>query len=311
MKEPRYIDSHAHFFPKKYLKALDDLGIYFGQSLDSRFTSTAPRLKDMDEAGVWKQAVSIAVPGVNMSTPENAVLLAKTVNNELSDLTADSNRFVGLASLPMLNPMEAVEELDRAVNDLGLRGVELFTSVGGKPLDSEEFWVVYEKAAALDVPVFIHPIAPNHRAIYDDYGLLSVLGFPFETTHVATRLALSGVLEAIPELKLVLSHLGGTLPYLVGRIDEAYRMFEKTRSNITKPPSEYLKKMYLDGASLYEPAWGCALRLWSPEKLLMGSDYPYEWVSPYSMCVEIVESLDIGGSEKDLILWGNAEKLLG
>lgn len=310
MTEPKHIDCHAHFFPKDYLKALDDLGLHFGQTLDDPFSHAYPRIKDMEEAGIWKQAVSIAVPGVNMSTPENAVKLARIVNNELSNLMDENDRFIGLASLPMLDPSGAVEELDHAVNDLGLKGVEMFTGIGDKPLDSEEFWVVYERAARLGVPIFIHPIAPAHRAIYDEYSLLAVLGFPFETTHAATRLALSGLMEKIPDLKLVLSHLGGALPSLVGRIDDAHRMYEKTRQNISKLPSIYLKKMYLDGASFYEPAWSSALEFWGPEKVLMGSDYPYGWASPYSRCVEIVESLEVSDSDKDMILSGNAEKLL-
>ncbi|MFH1179686.1 MAG: amidohydrolase family protein [Candidatus Bathyarchaeota archaeon] len=311
MRDQRIIDSHAHFFPKKYLQKLDEFGINFGQTLDNRFTSTLPRLEDMDKAGVWKQVVSIAVPGVNMSSPENAVKLAEIVNNELSSLIAENDRFIGLASLPMLSPMDAVDELKRAVNDLGLKGIELFTDIGGRPLDSEEFWVVYEAAARLDTPIFIHPIAPKHRAIYDDYGLLAVLGFPFETTHAATRIALSGLLEKIPDLKLVLSHLGGTLPYLVGRIDDAYRMFGKSQTKIQKPPSEYLKKMYLDGASFYNPAWTCALGFWGPEKILMGSDYPYGWVGEYHRCVDVVDSLNLGEFDRDCILGGNAEKLFG
>ena len=304
------IDSHAHYFPKKYIKTLEELHIPFGQTLDDRFTTIQPRLIDMDKAGIKKQAVSIAVPGVNMSTPENAVKLARIVNEELGALTSKYDLFIGLASLPMLSPMEAVDELKRAVNDLGLRGVELFTDIGGKSLDSEEFWVVYEAASKLDVPVFIHPIAPLHRAVYDDYNLISVLGFPFETTHAATRLALSGLLEKVPDLKLVLSHLGGALPYLVGRIDDAYRMFGKSQTKNKSPPSEYLKKMYLDGASFYKPAWDCVLGLWNPEKILMGSDYPYGWVGDYSTCVDVVKSLNLNDYDQGLILGGNAEKLL-
>ena len=307
----QYIDSHAHFFPKKYLKTLDDVGIHFDQTLDSRFTSVSPRIKDMDAAGVSKQAVSIAVPGVNMSTPENAVHLAKIVNDELSSLVAKNDRFIGLASLPMVDPEAAVEELDRAVNELGLRGVELFTNVGGKTLDYKGFWTVYERLTELDVPAFIHPIAPDHRSVYDDYSLLAVLGFPFETTHAATRIVLSGLLDKMPDLKLVLSHMGGTLPYLVGRIDDAYRMYVKHQTPIKRHPSEYFKKMYLDGASFYAPAWGNALEFWGADKLLMGSDYPYGWVGEYRNCVDVVESLGIGEKEKNLILRRNAEKLLG
>ena len=201
------------------------------------------------------------------------------------------------------------QELRRAVEDLGLKGVALFTNVSGKQIDIPEFWPVYLMASRLGVPVFVHPITPLHREVYDDYSLLSVLGFPFETTIAATRLTLSGLLEELPDLKLVLSHLGGTLPYLVGRIDDGHRIFKSSQNKIKHPPSKYLKKMYLDAASFYEPALGCALDFWGADKLVLGSDYPYGWVGELKRCVESVENLGLETDELDKILNRNAEEL--
>ena len=303
------IDCHTHLFPRKYVKELDKLNIPFGRTLSERFTSTPLRISDMDEAGIDMQVISIAVPGVNMSTPENAIHLSKLVNDETAKLTEHDSRFIGLASLPMLSPMEAVDELRRAVEDLGLRGAALFTTVKGKPIDLPEFWPVYRMASKLKVPVFVHPIAPLHREVYDDYSLLSVLGFPFETTIAATRLTLSGLLEDLPDLKIVLSHLGGTLPYLVGRIDDGHRLFSSSQNKIRQSPSLYLKKMYLDGASFYKPALTCALDFWGADKLILGSDYPYGWMRELRRCVESVEDLGLEADELDKIFHRNAEKL--
>ena len=239
------IDCHTHLFPGNYLMELERMNIPLGQAIDDRFTSLERRLRDMDEASIHRQVISLAMPGVDTATPEKAVQLSRVVNDELASISAEDDRFIGLASLPMLSPLDAAEELERAVKDLGLRGAGIFTNVQGKPIDLKEFWPVYEKASGLGVPLFIHPIAPVNAHIYQDYHLLAVLGFPFETTHAATRFALSGLLKEYPGLIFVLSHMGGTLPYLVGRIDDGNRIYRAYQTEISRPPSEYLKMMYL------------------------------------------------------------------
>jgi len=304
------IDCHTHLFPRKYLSELRMMNIHLGQAIDDRFLSLEKRRADMDRAGIDRQVISVTVPGVDVSTPETAVRLSKIVNDELAALTAGDERFIALASLPMLSPEDAVEELERAIDVLGLRGAGLFTTVAGKPIDLIEFWPVYEVASKMRVPLFIHPSAPPHEEVYQEYRLLAVLGFPFETTHAATRLVLSGLLEEHPDLTFVLSHLGGTLPYLVGRIDDGNRIYREHQDKIREAPSEYLRKMYLDTASFYEPALNCAHAFWGAEKMLLGSDYPYGWVGDLGRCAESVERLEIGEEEKTKILHRNAERVL-
>jgi predicted TIM-barrel fold metal-dependent hydrolase len=250
------------------------------------------------------------MPGVDMATPEKAVKLSRIVNDELSMISAEDDWFIGLASIPMLSPVDAADELERAVKDLGLRGAGIFTNVKGKPIDLKEFWPIYERASNLDVPLLIHPTAPVNTEMYRDYHLLAVLGFPFETTYAGTRLALSGLLEEYPDLMFVLSHMGGTLPYLVGRIDDGHRIYREYQTEISKPPSEYLKKMYLDAASFFEPALRCALDFWGAEKLLVGSDYPYGWVGDLRRCTESIEDMMLDAGDNKKILHENAERIL-
>ncbi len=173
------IDCHTHLFPGNYLKELKRMNIPLGQTIDDRFTTLEKRLSNMDEAGIHRQVISLAMPGVDMATPEKAVQLSRVVNDELASISAADDRFIGLASLPMLSPLDAADELERAVEDLGLRGAGIFTNVQGKPIDLKEFWPVYERASGLGVPLFIHPIAPVNAEIYQDYHLLTILGFPF------------------------------------------------------------------------------------------------------------------------------------
>ncbi len=304
------IDSHTHLFPGNYLKELKRMNIPLGQTIDDRFTSLEKRLSDMDEAGIDRQAISLTMPGVDMATPEKAVRLSRVVNDELASISAEDGRFIGLASLPMLSPLDAAEELERAVKDLGLRGAGIFTNVKGKPIDLKEFWPVYERAAKLGVPLFIHPISPVNAEIYRDFHLLAVLGFPFETTYAATRLALSGLLEEYPDIIFVLSHMGGALPYLVGRIDDGNRIYHAYQTEISRPPSEYLKKMYLDAASFFEPALNCALGFWGAEKILVGSDYPYGWVGDLRRCTDSIEDLNLNERDTEKILHKNVVRIL-
>jgi predicted TIM-barrel fold metal-dependent hydrolase len=303
------IDCHTHLFPGNYLKELQGMNIPLGQTINDRFTSLEKRLNDLDEASIDRQVISLTVPGVDMATPEASIRLSRIVNDELATISAKDERFITLASLPMLSPIDAVDELERAV-DLGFRGAGIFTNVKGKPIDLKEFWPVYEAASKLGVPLFVHPIAPTNAHIYKEYSLLAVLGFPFETTYAATRLALSGLFDEHPDLVFVLSHLGGTLPYLVGRIIDGNRIYRAAQREIQRPPSEYLKKMYLDGASFYEPALNCALDFWGAEKILVGSDYPYGWVGDLRRCTDSIDNLRIDVGDKKKILHKNAERIL-
>jgi len=308
--ETSRIDCHTHLFPKEYVSELRRMNAPPPLIKDDRFLTPEKRVEEMERAGIDRQVVSIAVPGVDVSTPEASVRLARIANDGLSDLVGGDERFLPLASLPMLSPGEAVGELERAVGDLGFRGAGMFTPVAGRPVDLPEFWPVYEAASRMRVPLFLHPTVPEHKEIYKDYSLLSVLGFPFETTHAATRLALSGLLEEHPGVTFVLSHLGGTLPYLVGRIDDGKRLFGSDHGELPKLPSEYLQMMYLDAASFYEPALECAYMFWGADKIVLGSDYPYGWVGDLKRCVESVENLEMDENDRRKIMHLNAERLL-
>jgi len=190
-----------------------------------------------------------------------------------------------------------------------LKGACIFTNIVGKTIDKLEFWPIYKLAHILKVPIFVHPIKPANDCIYEEYGLLSVLGFPFETTYTATRLALSGLMEKYSNLIFILSHLGGTLPFLLGRIDDGNRLFKSFQKKINKVPSEYLKQMYLDTASFFIPALNCAYSFWGADKMLLGSDYPYDWVGKLRRCINSIEELDLKIEEKENILFKNAEKI--
>lgn len=309
------IDVHSHLLPIDYIKELDRRQAWPTKSFrqvqlspGEKLYNVEVRIKQMDRLGVDIQVLSLTGPGVLLLEPKVGITLAKMVNNRLAKIVEKyPERFVGLATLPLQDVEGTLDELDRAIKDLGLSGVYIFSNVAGKTIDSHEFWPFYEKAAKLDIPIFIHPTNPISIKGMEEYGLVNMIGFPFDTTLATMRLILSGLLERYPTLKIVLAHLGGALPYMTGRIDAQSKIDPECRISISKPPSKYSKLLYLDTVSLHKPSLTCALATQGPEKLLFGSDYPY-W--DLSSSVEIIRELDITDEDRQKIFYKNARKIL-
>lgn len=330
------IDCHNHFYPIIYIKELekrkkspivvrDEIGrreiTIEGAPVaiinDPKHYDVEERIKDMNEHGIDMQALSLTAPGVDYLELKVAVRLAKSVNDEFAMIQEKNpERFVGLATVPLQSVDEALEELDRAIMDLGLKGVMIFSNIAGKPINSSEFWPFYETAAKLDIPIFIHPTRPAFvDALREDVlayfrALNDSIGYPFDSTLAITRLIFSGVFEKYPTLKFVIAHLGGTVPYLVERMDRSYRELPSDcKTALPKSPSEYFKRVYYDTVSFYKPALTCAYMFVGPERLLFGSDYPHT-IGDIGLAVTSIEQLDIQDEDKRKIFEKNAKKLL-
>jgi aminocarboxymuconate-semialdehyde decarboxylase len=321
------IDFHNHAFPKTYLDELAT-GRYqaavekdahgrlimalsgdYSIILPSHYDPAA-RIADMDVAGVDMQVLTFTVPGVHSETAVHGHKLAQIINDGLADMIRQHpTRFTGLAILPLQEPMTAVQELERAVTQLGLRGGTLFTHINGTQLDDPSFLPLYEKAVELDVPLFIHPIIPQHTDNMRDYRLVAVMGFLFETTIAAARLVYSGLLERLPNLKLVLAHMGGTLPFVAERMVRGYEVYEESRAHLSQSPMETLKGFYMDTFPGAPNAVATAVAFAGADKLLMGSDYPHQ-IGDLAGGVQTIHNTPVSQDEKTLILGQNAAYLL-
>lgn len=268
------------------------------------------RVRAMAKCGVGMQVISLTTPGVDREEPDLGVRLARVTNDAFGDIADEfPDKFVALATLPMQDPEAAADELERAVNDRGLRGAMVFSNAAGSPIDGEQFMPVYEMAVKLDVPIFVHPTSPLNTEGMEDYRLVPIIGFGVDTSLAILRLVLGGVLERLPKLKLVATHAGGVIPYLRGRVEAAYNAYPETRVRITRPPSEYLKRIWLDTVSYDTDVLRPSLAFWGPEKLLMGSDYPHQ-IGDLENCVRRVKELQAVGDGEEGILGGNAASLL-
>lgn len=288
--------------------------------LDSRF-------KIMDKYEVT-HVLTMLSPGIeDFADPEKAVDLAKLANDELAELVYKyPERFpAAVASLPMNNIDAALKEMDRAINDLGFRGIQIFTSINGKPLDSPEFMPLYEKMSQqYNLPIWIHPDRPRDHPDYktenkSKYNVWIILGWPYETSVTMTRLVFSGVLEKYPNLKIIAHHCGAMIPFFAQRITGVTN-FMDTRSSVkserilTRSPLEYYKMFYGD-TSLYgnTPGLMCAYHFFGADHMLFGTDMPLD--SQLGECftretINAIEQMDISSQEKQLIYEDNARKLL-
>jgi aminocarboxymuconate-semialdehyde decarboxylase len=322
------IDFHNHFYPPEYLEAIQagpsnvkvtfdsernpvlhypgDYNIAVRGHRDIAFRETV-----LQKAGVHKQVLTFTSPGTHLECSERAAMLARMVNDALARIKAGrSDRFTALATLPLNNPQASVKEFERAINELGFKGVMVFSNVNGIALSDERFWPLYERANEMQAVFYIHPIYPVGVEAMLDYWLMPLLGFTFDTTLAAAKLVFSGVVERFPGIRWVLAHLGGAVPYLAERLDRGYHAFKECRANIRRPPSEYLKNFYYDTVNFDAKALQLAIDFAGADHLLAGSDYPHQIGSPEKMLASIDE-LDLTAEAKADILGGNASRLLG
>ena len=320
------IDCQSHVFPVAYAQVLarqphppqatlrtDGCLISNGglQDFDLKWETYSParKLRDMDAARVDISVISVNMPGPENLVAELAMEGARVCNDALAELVqAHPDRFVGLATLPWQDVPAAATELERAVTRLRLRGVMFYAHIEGEPVDHAQYDPLFERIAALGVPLVIHPTVPRWGAEIADFSMIPMAGLMVHQSFAMLRLILGGVLERHPRLKVVQPHCGGVLPYLWGRIENQTEVMGRGRQNLTRPVGDYYRRVYLDTVSPWLPALRLAYDFVGPDRLLFASDHP--WVSIDTL-VDVLEALEISPEERRQIYAGNAQELFG
>ena len=288
------------------------------------FSGSIPRLWDfekwrlptMDEHDIAMQVLSISHPVFQqLADPAFALPLVRKINDLQAEMIGRyPGRFAGFASLPTAaDPKAAADELERAVTKLGFKGAIIHGHTNGEYLDAQKYRVIWERAVALGVPIYLHPNEPSPDSI-KMYGRYTELmgptwGWVVETATHALRIIVGGVFDAFPKAVLILGHLGEGLPYLLGRLDEGYAMSAKSEK-LKKLPSEYLKENILVTTSgLYKPeALTCAINAVGADRILFAVDYPF--ADPRAS-IELFDRTPMSDSDKEKIYHLNAERWLG
>ena len=324
------IDVHNHFYPNRFLRQLEKDGAAVGITVErdewgrqilvqrgnrlvtitSPMTNIEQRLTDMEQAGFDRQILTLSIPSVDIFPVEVGEALARVVNDEIAGICQKHpNHFMAFATLPFSDPDRTVKELERCIDELGFQGACIGSNINGMELDNKFLYPFYERISEYDLPTHIHPRAPVDKEAYKDYRLGPMIGFEMDLCVAVVRLIMGGVMDRFPNLKFIVSHLGGAIPYLAERIQSCAEAYPECQKNITAPAKEYLKQFYYDTVSFFEPALLCAYSFLGAGRLVLGSDYPHV-IGDINKAITSIENLDIPQTDKELIYSGNILRLI-
>ena len=336
MPFPRYrpavrrLDIFNHIMPRRFFERLGDY-----RDIGKRMREV-PMLYDLDERfrvmdrfADYAQVLCAGMPPIEaLAGPEESAELARICNDGMAELCVKyPQRFPAfIASLPLNNAEACVEEIDRSVKELGARGVQVFSNVGGKPLDLPEFAPIFEAMARHDLPIFLHPQRgagfPDYQTEEKSkYEMWWAFGWPYETSVAMARIVFAGIFDKHPAIKIITHHFGAMIPYFEGRIGPGLDQlgartsgFDKASIRIRKRPFDYFKMFYADTAVFgSRAATECGLAFFGAEKTVFASDAPFDpEKGPMYIreTIKVIESLDLSEADRALIFHGNAEKLL-
>jgi aminocarboxymuconate-semialdehyde decarboxylase len=281
------IDIHAHIVDRRYLEELNDT-----LKLEAQYTGDGKtlfrhdgctvawwredmfdideRLRQMDRKEIDVRVLSLSTPNVYSWDEKEQIKVARDINDALARICrAHPDRFLGLASLPLGNIDASLAEIDRALNELGMKGVAIGSNIGGVALDDERFEPIWRRINSLKIPVFEHPMFPESSNLHG-YELPLRVGLIFDTTLAAARLIYSGVFERYPDFPYIMAHTGGALLMILERLDNGYRLFPDCRTHITCLPSEYARRLFYDTTAFGKPALQFALQSVGASQILFG-----------------------------------------
>jgi len=325
------VDMFCHILPRNFKEALfrrAAKGSYYIEADSSRpaLFDLDVRFRVMDKIEGLRQVLTLGLPPLDyVFSPKDAVEMAMMANDEVAELVEKyPERFVAaVTSLPLNDVDASMRETERAIEELKFKGIQIFTSVSGKPLDRPEFLGLYEKMAQYDLPVWIHPVKDRVSPDYADeeaskYALFLAFGWPYETTLAMSRLVFSGIMEKYPDLKFITHHCGGMLPFFYKRValvPPGVKTGEVKK--LAKPPLDYFKRFYADtvlGGNV--PALMAGHSFFGTDHMLFASDYPYPGGADKGEMVlreviKSVEMMNVAEEDKVRIFSKNARRILG
>ena len=340
MKNSLKLDIFPHIFPQSFFERMKGIaGANPALAASIKRWLNIPVLWDLDARlrmmrsfKGYKQILTLSLPAIEyLAGPEDSPALARLANDGMAEIVAKHpEQFPAfVASLPMNNIPAALAEMDRAIGQLGAKGIQIFTNVNGRPLDDPEFYPVFERMVKkYDLPIWLHPV---RTAKFADYPVESksrfeiwwLFGWPYETSACMARLVFSGMLQKLPNLKVITHHLGAMAPYFDARIglgmdqmgartvDEDYGALLK---KLGKRPLDYFKMFYGDtSVNGSAPAIRCGLDFFGADRVLFGTDCPFDPEGGPTFIresIRAIDSLKLAEAVRSKIYFGNAQRML-
>jgi 6-methylsalicylate decarboxylase len=309
------IDVHAHYWTEDYLDLLVDLGksdagTARGLGAGGGVELEA-RLRLMERTGVEMQVLSACPQLPYVENAREATEAARFVNDQYAELVERRpDSFRAFASLPMPHVDEAVAEIRRAIDELGMVGVAMNTTILGRALVEPSFEPIFVELNSHGTVLYLHPAGNNACSpLIANYHLTWMVGAPVEDTISVMQLITHGVPTRYPNIKIINSHLGGALPMLMQRADDQYRW---EAPDTPEPPSLTSRRMWYDTVGHgHVPALACAIGSFGAERLLLGTDFPYENGDTFVRAVDYINDPRIDASAAQAILEENAAVVLG
>jgi aminocarboxymuconate-semialdehyde decarboxylase len=324
----RKFDLHTHYYPPIYFDKIRELPSEFsfdkspsGQTIitsrGARFfgvtppmTDVAKRIEDMNRVGIDVEVISLSTPNVFFADAQHQPEIARMVNDAYAELIVKHPaRFKGFASIPMDDREAALKELHRAIDELKMNGVILLSNIGGKPLTSPQYRPFFEEANRMKLCILLHPMLPANTDPFREYVLGPIVGFMFDTTLAVARMCFDGMFRDFPDIRWIVAHLGGAVPYLMERMDNGWRDFPECRTKIDELPSAYLKRLYYDTVNFNPHTLMMVHDMIGSDHMVMGSDYPH-LLGSIDRAVSSIGGLEISEEEKQRIFEGTALTIL-
>ena len=331
MASDTIVDIYCHIFPDKFFQEMNRIAPRLGNIATrlrgvKKLFDLDERFREMDQFGDYRQIISLPNPPIeDLAAGEVGLNLARIGNDAMAELAArHPERFpTFVAALSMTDVEGSVAEARRAVNELGAGGVQIFTSVAGRPLDEKAFEPIFATMAELDLPIWLHPARTASMPDYPEeqksrFEMWWCFGWPYDTSVAMVRMVLCGLLDRYPRLKIVTHHLGGMIPYYDGRVgpgldvlgarttDEDY---SKILPSLKRPHLDYMRDFYGDtalfGGGIH--AVRCGLEFFGAEHVVFATDTP---LGPIAPTIDVIKRLDIADGDRRKIFAGNAERLL-
>jgi aminocarboxymuconate-semialdehyde decarboxylase len=328
----KVVDIHNHFYTKTWLNylttrtedprfewtgptsgLLKGYGIVMGHSDKADDWDIDVRLKGITEVGVDIQLLTHTAPSAEI-TGSKELEWVKRINDELAGYCQKyPDRFIFSASVPLGDIKEAPKEMQRATKELGAKGFQMYSNINGELPSSERFYPIYEVASELGMVIQIHPaLVPLTADAMKKAGLpFQLYGFTMDTTIALTSMIFQGVFDKFPKLKIHHCHLGGMAPYMMGRVDNAYKRFkgEHVMKGDRLPSETYKEHVYLDTLSMFPPAIKLALEYMGPEHLMFGSDWPHRASGTVPGNMETLDKVGLTKEQEAMIYGKNAMKV--